>query len=410
MKEPHAADLATIQGIERASYFTVTLRVGGAYRTHDLKTLELARQAKPLLEELHGGQRRALVYAVTPEGFSFLVPDTYNPMEKDMTTLNSTTSAAAIAAAANGAALPPGTAKGAEAAVNAEARKGTPGKGGNGNGGKIPYAGKEPRKNAAKGKGGKLPVPPRRNATPAPEVGKAASTDVVLRVGDKVAAPKKAESAKPDAAKVAAAKSGANSNVAAPAAPDMAILPKGTLVDGIDCSGMTDLAKYAGIPVYLQVQNRKGLSPELKAKVDDMAKKHNEAAARKRDAADKAKAEAQASARAAKKAASKANGKGKGKGKAAKAAKPRKPANGERARYDWTGAEEAAKNGTMPKVPDFSADTHTRFRPSLAEVEKMAKAKDLDGLRKFRWKGALTSSPKAIMRYRAICMTALQAK
>lgn len=49
-------------------------------------------------------------------------------------------------------------------------------------------------------------------------------------------------------------------------------LPKGTMIDGIDCSGMIDDGKAEGIPVYLQVQNRRPLTPEQQAKVDEMAK------------------------------------------------------------------------------------------------------------------------------------------
>ena len=42
----------------------------------------------------------------------------------------------------------------------------------------------------------------------------------------------------------------------------------GTVIDGVDCSGMMDDPKKEGIPVYLQTQNRKGLTPEQKALVD----------------------------------------------------------------------------------------------------------------------------------------------
>lgn len=45
-------------------------------------------------------------------------------------------------------------------------------------------------------------------------------------------------------------------------------LPTGTMVDGIDCGGMTDDPKKPGVPVYLQIQNRRALTPEQQAKID----------------------------------------------------------------------------------------------------------------------------------------------
>jgi hypothetical protein len=82
----------------------------------------------------------------------------------------------------------------------------------------------------------------------------------------------------------------------------------------------------------------------------------------------------------------------------------------DRARFDWKGAEEAAKRGKMPGKLDFSADTHTRFRPALAEVEKLAAAKNVKGLKNYEWPGFVSSSPKAILRWRDICVTALSSK
>lgn len=48
--------------------------------------------------------------------------------------------------------------------------------------------------------------------------------------------------------------------------PVLAPLPEGTIIDGVDCSGMTDDPRKDGIPVYLQQQNRRALSPENAAK------------------------------------------------------------------------------------------------------------------------------------------------
>ena len=87
----------------------------------------------------------------------------------------------------------------------------------------------------------------------------------------------------------------------------------------------------------------------------------------------------------------------------------RKANGGDRNRYDWKGAEEKAKLGVMPAAPDFSADTHTRFRPKLEEVVKLAKARDAKGLKAFQI-NVVSSSPKAIDRFRNLCLMALQAK
>lgn len=95
--------------------------------------------------------------------------------------------------------------------------------------------------------------------------------------------------------------------------------------------------------------------------------------------------------------------------KAPKAPKVAKPAStGERARYPWGEAEETAKAGRVPAVPDFSAPTHARFLPILKEVTDAAKAKDVAALRKIKI-ATISSSPKAIDRYRKLCITALTA-
>jgi hypothetical protein len=82
----------------------------------------------------------------------------------------------------------------------------------------------------------------------------------------------------------------------------------------------------------------------------------------------------------------------------------------DRTRFDWKGAEEAAKRGKLPPKLDFSADTHARFREKLHEVEALAAKKDIAGLRKAKWPGFESSSPKAIHRWRDICIAALSAK
>jgi hypothetical protein len=100
--------------------------------------------------------------------------------------------------------------------------------------------------------------------------------------------------------------------------------------------------------------------------------------------------------------------------KATKASAKKEPpapkrAVGDRARYDWSEAREAAAKGKIPAAPDFSADTHRYYRGSLAEVEALVKAKNLAGLLAYRVKGS-SSSPAAVKRYREIAIVALKAK
>lgn len=71
--------------------------------------------------------------------------------------------------------------------------------------------------------------------------------------------------------------------------------------------------------------------------------------------------------------------------------------------------EAAAREGKLPEPPDFSAETHKRFRNKLASVVALARAGDLKGLRAFEI-NPVSSSPKAIKRYRDLCITALEAR
>jgi hypothetical protein len=68
-----------------------------------------------------------------------------------------------------------------------------------------------------------------------------------------------------------------------------------------------------------------------------------------------------------------------------------------------------ARAGKLPEPPDFSAPTHMRFRNKLASVVELAKAADLKGLRGFEI-NPVSSSPKAIARYRDLCIVALEAR
>jgi hypothetical protein len=124
----------------------------------------------------------------------------------------------------------------------------------------------------------KLPIPPRRNVVPIAYAGKEAPK---LKIGDKIPPPAKSPTVAADPLAVAAARNGTHSNIVPPAT-----LPAGTMIDGYDCGGMTDDPKKAGIPVWLQTQNRKALTPEqlarvkahqTKARADEKAKQRERA-------------------------------------------------------------------------------------------------------------------------------------
>lgn len=68
-------------------------------------------------------------------------------------------------------------------------------------------------------------------------------------------------------------------------------------------------------------------------------------------------------------------------------------------------AENAAK-GILPPVPDFSAETHRRYRGKLAEIVKLVEAGDVAALKAFQI-NPYSSSPKAMARYRDLAVIAL---
>lgn len=90
---------------------------------------------------------------------------------------------------------------------------------------------------------------------------------------------------------------------------------------------------------------------------------------------------------------------------APKAAKPK----AERPLGKRAAIEASARAGHMPSPPDFTAATHERYRPKLAEVVALAKARDLKGLRAYEI-NPYSTSPKAIKRYRDLAILALEAK
>lgn len=72
-------------------------------------------------------------------------------------------------------------------------------------------------------------------------------------------------------------------------------------------------------------------------------------------------------------------------------------------------AFEAAARGELPEPPDFSANTHKPFRSKLAKLTELAEAGDIEGLKAVEIKPT-SSSPKALDRYRNLCVTALEAR
>lgn len=97
------------------------------------------------------------------------------------------------------------------------------------------------------------------------------------------------------------------------------------------------------------------------------------------------------------------------KAKAEKPAKTGKPAKAAKPAGKRAAILEAAQRGELPPVPDFSAPTHARFRKKLDEVVEMAKAGDLKGLKAFHI-NPVSTSPKAIARYRDLAVIALEAR
>jgi hypothetical protein len=80
-----------------------------------------------------------------------------------------------------------------------------------------------------------------------------------------------------------------------------------------------------------------------------------------------------------------------------------------RRRSKFDAIEKAAKAGRLPPPPDFARPTHERFRAKLAALEALAAEGDIDGLRAFRI-NPVSSSPKALDRYRNLCVIALEAR
>ncbi len=68
-----------------------------------------------------------------------------------------------------------------------------------------------------------------------------------------------------------------------------------------------------------------------------------------------------------------------------------------------------AQAGALPTAPDFSKPTHARFRAKLAQIVALAEAGDIEGLQAFEI-NPVSSSPKAMARYRDLCVIAITAR
>jgi len=68
-----------------------------------------------------------------------------------------------------------------------------------------------------------------------------------------------------------------------------------------------------------------------------------------------------------------------------------------------------AQTGALPQAPDFSKLTHARFRAKLAQIVALADAGDIAALQAFEI-NPVSSSPKAMARYRDLCVIAITAR
>lgn len=68
-----------------------------------------------------------------------------------------------------------------------------------------------------------------------------------------------------------------------------------------------------------------------------------------------------------------------------------------------------AHSGALPRAPDFSKPTHARFRAKLAQIVALAEASDIAAMQAFEI-NLVSSSPKAMARYRDLCVIAITAR
>jgi hypothetical protein len=84
------------------------------------------------------------------------------------------------------------------------------------------------------------------------------------------------------------------------------------------------------------------------------------------------------------------------------------PAKAPRRRRD-ADVEARARQGELPPTPDFSAATHARFRAKLEGLVALAEKGDVEGLRAVEI-NPVSSSPKAMARYRNLAVMAIEAR
>lgn len=70
---------------------------------------------------------------------------------------------------------------------------------------------------------------------------------------------------------------------------------------------------------------------------------------------------------------------------------------------------EQAQAGALPAAPDFSKPTHARFRTKLAKLVALAEAGDVEGLKAIEI-NPVSTSPKAMARYRDLTIIAIEAR
>jgi hypothetical protein len=71
--------------------------------------------------------------------------------------------------------------------------------------------------------------------------------------------------------------------------------------------------------------------------------------------------------------------------------------------------EAKARQGELPPPPDFSAQMHAQFRGKLEGLIALAERGDAEALRAVTI-NPVSSSPKALARYRDLCVAALEAR
>lgn len=328
-KSTHPADLATIEAVKNAAYFTAVLPMeGGNHERHELTTLAQAREAARLLPGARGSSKKALVYAVTVGGRALLVPDSLmDPtQEKPMGAL--TNLANAIAA--------PASAVLKNAKAEAEDLS-------------IPtFLKRDPA----------LPqgAPEQPVATPAPP-----AAELDNRAPDDIARAIKAEAMK-RWREWMPSKDGRER-----VRPGTRSFEKQVREEWIAAGKIT------------KPKTKKSTKTEAPAKAEP-----KESDVRKTAKTTKASAR---------------------KGVAPKAKTTAKKPN----RYDWSGAEEAANKGVLPKPPAFAADNCIPYRSKIDHVVALAKAGDLKALKAYKVAN-YNSIVKALDRYRKICIKALSAK